>query len=296
MLLALLLSAGIGVSLGLLGGGGSILTLPILLYVLHLEPHAAITTSLLVVGVTSLAAMITHARAGRVAYRTGLSFGGASMLSAFAASHLTRGLSGAWLLAGFIAVMVVTGLSMLRPRQEPVPGSPGLLKTLVLGLAVGALTGTVGAGGGFVVVPALAMLAGLPMPRAVATSLLVIAMNSLAGFAGSVGHVHLDLPLVGLVTLSAVVGSFGGARLAGVLSPAYLRRGFGLFVLGMAAWMTLQQLPASLRASLSRDPRVTHLAAALLGALLAVAIVRLRAPLGQTSLAALPPSIRGTPP
>ena len=164
MLLAIVLSVAIGVSLGLLGGGGSILTVPILVYVVGLETKSAIATSLFVVGATSLSAMVAHARAGRVRWRVGVSFGAASMVGAFAGGRLAHLLPSALLLAGFTGIMVVTGALMLRRRKDtPVSSAAPFARTTAVGVLVGALTGVVGAGGGFVVVPALAMLCGLPI-------------------------------------------------------------------------------------------------------------------------------------
>ena len=287
MLLAVVLSIAIGVSLGLLGGGGSILTVPILVYVVGLETKSAIATSLFVVGATSLSAMVAHARAGRVRWRVGASFGAASMVGAFASGRVAHLLPSEYLLGGFTGIMVLTGAMMLRRRKETAPstGAP-FGRTAVIGILVGALTGVVGAGGGFVVVPALAMLCGLPIGEAIATSLLVIAMNSFAGFAGYVGHVHVDPRIAALVTAAAVVGSFGGALLAGRSRPESLRRGFAVFVLGMAAVMTYRQLPAGLREHLVADPRVTYALAAIVGAVLAYLAVRLR----RSRVAPSPPS------
>ena len=277
MFLAVVLSIAIGVSLGLLGGGGSILTVPILVYVVGLETKPAIATSLFVVGATSLSAMIVHARAGRIRWRVGASFGGASMVGAFAGGRVAHFLPSEYLLAGFTGIMALTGVVMLRRRKERAPstGAP-FGRTTLIGILVGALTGVVGAGGGFVVVPALAMLCGLPIGEAIATSLLVIAMNSFAGFAGYVGHVHVDPRIAAVVTAAAIVGSFGGALLAGRIRPESLRRGFAVFVIGMAAVMTYRQLPLGVRARLFIDPRFTHALAAIVGAFLAVFVVRLR--------------------
>lgn len=254
MLTAALLSLAIGVSLGLLGGGGSILTLPILVYVVGLEIKSAIATSLLVVGATSLAAMVAHARAGRVRWRVGASFGAASVVGAFAGGHVAHVVPGQLLLAGFTALMAITGLVMLRRRTDDTartaPGPGRTARTSMLGAGVGALTGMVGAGGGFAIVPALAMLCGLGIAEAVGTSLLVIALNSLAGFAGHLGHVAIDVRVAFIVTAAAVVGSLGGASLASRASPAVLRRGFAVLVLAMAATMTYRQLPAEIRSHL----------------------------------------------
>jgi uncharacterized membrane protein YfcA len=227
----------VGLSLGLLGGGGSILTLPILLYVVGMPAKEAIATSLLVVGVASFVATLAHAREHRVSFKLALSFGLASMSSAYVAGRFAHYLPGAWLLAGFTATMLVTGAEQC---EEPHAASP--TRALGAGAGVGALTGLVGAGGGFLIVPALSMFAGLDMSRAVGTSLLVITLNSLAGFAGYLGHVHIDVPAAALVTAMAALGSVVGSMLAGRLSPALLRRGFAGFVLVMGVVMAIQQL------------------------------------------------------
>jgi uncharacterized protein len=239
MSLVVALSVLIGLSLGLLGGGGSILAVPVLIQVAGLAAKPAIATSLLVVAAASFAATAVHARAGRVHFRVGVTFGAASMVGAFAGGQLSRFLPDRVLLAAFTTVMLVTGVMMLRKRKEGGDGArcASLRCTSVLGVSVGALTGIVGAGGGFVVVPALAMLGGLPMPEAVATSLLVIGMNSLAGFLGQIGHVSVDVSIAEPVTIAAVSGSLVGALVAGHLRPELLRRGFAMLVLGMAGVM-----------------------------------------------------------
>lgn len=245
MFLALALSLLVGLSLGLLGGGGSILSLPILTYVLGMETKAAIAASLFVVGATSAAAAIAHARAGRVQWRTALSFGAGGMAGAFAGGRIAAFLPDGALIAGFAGLMIATAIAMLRgprrslaPKRRPLPAGAILLE----GAAVGLVTGTVGAGGGFLVVPALVLVGGLPMEVAVGTSLVVIAMSSFAGLAGHLGHVDLDRSTTIAVAAAAVAGSALGARLAGALDPERLRRGFGLFVLAVAAFLLAGQL------------------------------------------------------
>ncbi len=241
--LGLGLSVLIGVTLGLLGGGGSILTVPILVYVFGLDPHPAIATSLLVVGTTSLVALIPHARAGRVNLKTGLTFGVAGMAGAFLAGRVSAYVAGRTLLISFAILMVVAAIAMLRGRRDDAELRPlAPLKTAVLGLVVGSVTGLVGAGGGFVIVPALVLLGGLPMPVAIGTSLLVIALQSAAGLVGHLGEVDLDWRLAASVTAAAILGSFLGSRWAGKFSASTLRRGFGVFVLLMAAWMLFKEL------------------------------------------------------
>jgi uncharacterized membrane protein YfcA len=247
MTLVLLLSVAIGLALGLFGGGGSILTVPILVYAAGLEAKPAIATSLLVVGVTAAVALVPHARAGHVHWRTGLVFGAAGMAGAAAGGWLGRFVAGPVLLLLFAAMMAATAWAMWRGRPEPPPGAPAREHATVWivleGLGVGLVTGLVGAGGGFLVVPALALLGGLPMAAAVGTSLLVIALKSGAGFLGYATHVSVDAGLALAVTAAAVAGSFGGARLAAVLHPDRLRRGFALFVLVMAAFVVAREAP-----------------------------------------------------
>jgi len=247
LLVAALLSLLIGLSLGLLGGGGSILTLPILVYLLGVEPKSAIAMSLFVVGVTSVMGSIAHARAGRVRFRTGLVFGATAMAGAYAGGLVARFIPATALLVAFAAVMLVTSVAMMRGRRavsSSTAGEAKVGKVLAVGGAVGIVAGLVGAGGGFLIVPALALFGGLAMPEAVGTSLLVIALQSFAGFAGHAGHVHIDWTLALVVTASAVAGSFAGARLGRGLSPDALRRGFAWFVLAMAVFLLGKQLPA----------------------------------------------------
>jgi hypothetical protein len=243
--LAAILSALIGVALGLLGGGGSILTLPMLVYVLAVEPKQAIASSLFVVGVTSLVGVVGHARAGRVQWGIGLLFGLAGMAGAYAGGQLARWVPSALLLLGFALMMLLTAAGMLRGRGAGGGGAQkvAVAKVLGLGVGVGLVSGLVGAGGGFLVVPALVLLAGLAMPQAVATSLLVIAMQSLAGFAGHLGHTTLDRPLLALVAGAAVLGSLVGVRLARFFAPETLRRSFGWLVLAMGSFLITKQVP-----------------------------------------------------
>ncbi len=245
LVLALVLSVLIGIALGLLGGGGSILTTPILIYALGIETKAAIATSLLVVGVTSVAAVIQHARAGNVEWRTGLVFGGAGMVGAYVGGFVAGWIPANVLLVLFGLMMLATAVAMFRGRKDPGPTTghgQALWKIVAEGLVVGVVTGLVGAGGGFLVVPALALLGGLPMKKAVGTSLLVIALKSFAGYAGHASHVTIDLELAALVSGAAVVGSFAGSRLAGIVPPDALRRGFAGFVLVMAGFVLYQQI------------------------------------------------------
>lgn len=254
LILVLGLSVVIGLSLGVLGGGGSILTVPILVYVAGFEAKEAIAASLFVVGVTSAVSVFSHARGGRVMWRTGLIFGAAGMVGAFAGGLLGGQIPGQILLIAFALMMVATSIAMLRGRKkkagdggEPVKHDLPIGRVLLDGAVVGLVTGLVGAGGGFLVVPALALLGGLPMSVAVGTSLVVIAMKSFAGLAGYLTTVQVDWGTTLAVTAAAVVGTLIGSRLAGKIPEVALRKAFGWFVLAMGTFVLIQQAPADLR-------------------------------------------------
>jgi uncharacterized membrane protein YfcA len=240
MAVVLALSVGVGVALGMLGGGGSILTVPLLVYVAGLDAKEAIATSLFVVGVTSAVGALSHARAGRVRWRTGLLFGAAGMAGAYAGGRVAEYLPGSLLLVAFGLMMLATAVAMLRGRRAPegtVHTELPLLHAGLHGVVVGVVTGLVGAGGGFLVVPALVLLGGLPMGAAVGTSLVVIAMKSAAGLAGYLHSVQVDWGLALAVTAAAVLGSVLGGRLVGRVDPDVLRRTFGWLVVVMGVFV-----------------------------------------------------------
>ena len=248
-LLVLALAAVIGVSLGLLGGGGSILAVPLLAYVAGMEPREAVAGSLFVVAVTSAVSLISHARRGNVRWRIGALFGAASMFGAFAGGLIGGRIPGTVLMIAFALMMLVTAAAMLR-RRKAVPASstggkkPSLSRRRILadGLIVGLVTGMVGAGGGFLVVPALALLAGLPMSAAVGTSLLVITMKSVAGLGGYLTVISLDWQLILLVTGAAVAGALLGSQLTDRIPEDGLRKAFGIFVLIMGGLVLTLEL------------------------------------------------------
>jgi hypothetical protein len=250
--LGLFLSIAIGLSLGLLGGGGSILAVPVIHYVFHAEPHAAIAMSLVVVGVTSTAALIPQIRAGHVQWKAGAAFGAASMAGAFAGGRIGAQLPAPVLIPAFALVMLAAGIAMLvRSRTAPTPRPAGAIigaidvpRVLAMGLGVGLVTGTLGAGGGFAIVPALTLGGGLAMHEAVGTSLLVITMNSFAGLAGAASHAHgsLDGGIVAAVTCAAVAGSIAGARLGRRLSAHHLQQTFGWFVIAVGVFILVREL------------------------------------------------------
>ncbi len=250
--LGIVLSVVLGLVLGLLGGGGSILTVPILVYAFGLEAKAAIATSLLVVGLTSAAAAVRHGRDGNVELRTGLVFGAVAMAGAYGGGRLAVFVPGSVLLLVFATTMLAAGIAMLRPRRSAAAGQAGERGWIMLvaqALALGAFTGLVGAGGGFLIVPVLVLGQGLSMPAAIGTSLLVIAMNSAAGFAGYLAHVTIDLRLAAFVTVAAIAGAFVGVLLVERLSADALRRLFAWFVLAMAGFMFVEETPTAVTTS-----------------------------------------------
>lgn len=249
-----------GLTLGLLGGGGSILTVPILVYLFGQDPITATGLSLFIVGATSGAGIYSHHRQGNIEWRTASIFGSASIISVFITRRwlvpalpdplLSIGSvevgKGTAILGLFAAVMVLSAWSMIRRRKLDTPKGPGarhLPSLLLIGLLVGLLTGVLGAGGGFLIVPALVLLAGVDMKRAIGTSLLLITVNAFIGFLGDqhvhlTDHVDLLLPFLALAVIGIVVGS----RLATRISNEKLRPAFGWFVLIMGIYILVHEL------------------------------------------------------
>lgn len=243
-LLAAALGSLVGLSLGLLGGGGSILTVPILVYVLGFGPKEAIAGSLAVVGLVSLVGAWRHARAGQVEVRTALVFGVVAMAGAYGGARAARWVSGEVQLVIFAGVMLGVAWFMIRgrpPSERHGASKPGVVA--LAALAVGALTGLVGVGGGFLIVPALVLFLDVPMKRAVGTSLLVIFLNAAAAFAGYMGQVALPWGVLAAFGLCAVVGIIAGSHLVHYVSARALRRAFALFLVVVAVFMLLRNLP-----------------------------------------------------
>ena len=243
MPLVLFLSVGIGLIMGLLGGGGSVLAVPLLKYVAGMEAKQALATQLLVVGTTAAIGAIQHARRGNIALRTGAFFAVSAMVGAFAGGLTAGWFSGDTLLILFAAMMLITAIMMFRGRGELEPRQGRIPVALVVteGLAVGFFTGMVGAGGGFMIVPVLVLLGGMPMHRAVGTSLMIITLKSYAAFLGYVNHVEVDYTLAAYVTCSAVVGILIGSSFTHRVPAQSLRKGFAWFVLAMAALLLGQE-------------------------------------------------------
>lgn len=246
LVVAMVLAVGIGLSLGLLGGGGTILAVPLLTYVAGMSPHEAIASSMFIIGVTALISVWSHARRGNVEWRIGLIFGSASMAGAFGGGMLGSHIAGGILMVGFSIMMLATALAMVVDRRGPTSANQRkrlpFLKITVEGLLVGVVTGMVGAGGGFLVVPALVLLGGLSMPVAVGTSLLIIALKSFTGMAGYLTSVSIDWVPVLMITGVTVAGALLGSLLSGYISDRALKKAFGYFVLVMGIVVLLQEL------------------------------------------------------
>jgi uncharacterized membrane protein YfcA len=242
LLIGLVLSAGIGLSLGLIGGGGSIITVPVLVYALGVDAHQAIAMSLAVVGATSLVAASMHSRKGSVDLATGSLFGGSGVLGAFFGSRLTYLLPPALLLICFAGLMLVVASLMLAQRRggTAAPRARSTWKAVAAGLVVGVLTGFLGVGGGFLIVPALVLFGGLGMKEAVGTSLVVIAINCAAGLAGHLAHGGFDPWLAAAVTALAATGALAGTALSHRMSPEGLKTGFALFVIAVAVFLVVK--------------------------------------------------------
>ncbi len=253
MLLTSLFALLIGLSLGVFGAGGSLLTVALFIYQ-DIGAQAAIGTSLVVVACTAAAALVQYARAGQVCWRTGLMFGATGMVGAYIGGY-GAGFVPAVLLLSLLAVVMTAGaVMMLRaPCAVRAARAPGTAKLLLSALPVGALTGLAGAGGGFLVVPVLTMLNGMELRAAIGTSLLVILLNSLAGLAGHSAHIEIDYTLALTVTLFAIAGTFMGHALSRHLYPERLKKGFAWFILAVAAWLAYQQAPVLWKAYIMGD-------------------------------------------
>jgi uncharacterized membrane protein YfcA len=249
VLLTLLGALAIGVSLGLLGSGGSILTVPVLHYLAGQPEKLAIGGSLFVVGLIAASASVPYALHRQVDWRNVAWFGGPGMLGAWLGATLARWVPGPVQLVAFAVVMLVAAWRMLRGG---VTGhgddQPHRVAVVAGGFGVGALSGLVGIGGGFLIVPALVLLAGVPMASAVGTSLAVIALNAFTGFAKYLGvlereSLQLDWTVLLAVAGVGIVGSFAGHRLGRHLPQATLRKAFGVFLIAMGLFIAVEAGP-----------------------------------------------------
>lgn len=254
-------SALVGISLVLIGGGGSILTVPVMVYLFGLQPLLATSYSLFIVGSTSLVGAVNNYRKGLVNIKAALFFGSASILTVF----LTRkflipiipeniATIGGFTITEplltmvlFAALMLLASVSMIRngKTEAPEKDCPHCIKFFKLlgyGIAIGLVTGLLGAGGGFLLIPALVFLVKMPMKKAIGTSLLIIALNSLIGFTGDLGHFPIDWFFLFKVTLIAIAGIFVGGLLSKKIGGEQLKKGFGWFVLIMGIYIIVKEV------------------------------------------------------
>lgn len=262
-ILGFFLAALVGISLGLIGGGGSILTVPILVYVLGINPVLATSYSLFIVGSTSLVGAFNNYRKGLVSIKTALLFGLTSITTVFITRkilmpaiptvlysnghvHVTQATATMLL---FAILMLMASIAMIRNKEEVeelvvknAAKSTQLGKLLLYGIGIGLATGFLGAGGGFLLIPALVLLIKMPMKRAVGTSLLIIALNSLIGFTGDIGHFVIDWAFLISITLIAVAGIFIGGFLAKKVHEEKLKKAFGWFVLAMGIYIIVKEV------------------------------------------------------
>ena len=250
----------IGILLGLIGGGGSILTVPVMFYLFGLQPLLATSYSLFVVGSTSLVGAYSNFRKGLVNIKAALLFGASSIVTVF----LTRKfivplipkdivtISGVTITEPFLTMvlfavlMLVASIGMIRSKgvnmgEKECLDSVRFGKLLIYGVAIGLVTGFLGAGGGFLLIPALVLLLNLPMKKAVGTSLMIIALNSLIGFTGDLGHFAIDWNFLLTITAIAVCGIFIGSALNKKIPGDKLKKGFGWFVLVMGIYILLKE-------------------------------------------------------
>lgn len=250
-----IMSLVIGITLGLIGGGGSILAVPVLAYLFLLDEQVATAYSLFVVGAASLVGGLRQHQSGNVDWRTAMVFGAPAIVSVWMVRHFVVPMLPEVLLSFgefdftrrmamfglFSVLMVWAAWSMLsKPKQRQTKGEVRYNYPLILveGLVVGAITGFVGAGGGFLIIPALILLANLPMKRAVGTSLIIIAMKSLLGFfLGDALTMEIDWEFLLLFTSLTMVGIFSGVYLGKFIDGQRLQRGFGYFIIAMAAFI-----------------------------------------------------------
>ncbi|HAC66121.1 MAG TPA: permease [Cyanothece sp. UBA12306] len=254
-----LLAGCIGISLGLLGGGGSVLALPILVYVMGIAPKTAVVMTLVIVGTVSLLGTIPHWKKGNVNLKKAFLFGSATMVGAFLGSKLAilPFVTDTIQLLLFAGLMLLAAIFMIRKNSPSSRVSPHNQVDLTIypqpicrycwlwmvteGLAIGILTGLVGVGGGFAIVPALVLLGDTPMKEAIGTSLVVIALNAVAGFLGYLGQVPLNWGLMISFTLVAGLGTFIGAYLSQYIEAKQLQKGFGYFLIAIAVFIFIQE-------------------------------------------------------
>jgi len=251
-LFGVVLALAVGLVLGLLGGGGSILAVPIFLYVFHVPPKPAIAMSLVVVGMSAFIGFLTHWRQGTVNVRIAAMFGLLAMMGSFAGARVARFVPASMQLTLFAGFAFAGALLMLRDSIRPASALATPTDTAVplqfstlLGieaLAVGVLTSLIGAGGGFLIVPALVLVAKVPVQQAVGSSLLIIAMNASSGVAGYLGQVAFDWRLVTWFTGVAAIGAIAGTRFMRRVPAARIKQGFAIMILVLGTYLVIGRL------------------------------------------------------
>ena len=240
IILGYLLAILIGMSLGMIGGGGSILTVPVLVYLFDFPAKEAIAMSLGVVGIAAIVGAGTHWRQGNVLLRTSILLGIFSMLGAFlGAKYLAPLVSGTVQLVVFAFTMLVAAFFMFRNKQvdENAESQVNMPLLALFGILVGAFTGLVGVGGGFLLVPTLVLLASVPMKKAVGSSLLIISLNSMAGVLGYLGSVPIQWSFLTAFSFLTVVGISLGSQLTRYVSQSALKKGFSIFLILMGLFI-----------------------------------------------------------
>lgn len=251
----------IGISLGLIGGGGSILTVPVLVYLFGLQPLLATSYSLFVVGSTSLIGAINNLKKGLVNVKAALLFGSASIATVFITRKFLVPLmpkniirigsidvTESLVVMGLFAfLMLFSSINMIRNKtvedeQAECSNCVRFTKLAGYGIAIGIITGFLGAGGGFLLIPALVFLLKLPMKKAIGTSLMIIALNSLIGFAGDLGHFSIDWIFLFKITAIAITGILIGGTIGKKVHGDKLKKGFGWFVLTMGIYILLKEI------------------------------------------------------
>lgn len=241
-MIAYILAIIIGLSLGLLGGGGSILTVPVLVYALEMDPKTSIALSLAIVGATSLVGSISHFRAKNINVKVAIVFGPVAMLGTFIGAKLSQLISGQTQLIIFAIIMFIASIFMFKGRKEKekeISEDKTLNYPLILieGLIVGIITGIVGVGGGFMIVPALVLLANIPMKQAIGTSLIIISFKSFAGFIGYMNIVEIPWMFLLKFTSFTAVGIILGSYLVRFVSPDKLKKAFAIFLVFMSLFI-----------------------------------------------------------
>jgi hypothetical protein len=251
----------IGVALGLIGGGGSILTVPVLVYLFGVSPLLSTSYSLFIVGSTSLVGAVKNYNQGFVNVKIALLFGLSSITTVF----LTRKFiipnipqevakignfiitESMLMMTLFAMLMILAAITMIKngktfAEKTSVTTKLNVIKLLIYGITIGITTGFLGAGGGFLLIPTLIILIGLPMKEAIGTSLLIIALNSLIGFAGDLGHFEMDWNFLLSITVIALVGLFIGSQIGKKIESVKLKKGFGYFVLIMGVYIIIKEV------------------------------------------------------